>query len=90
MVKEKGTPGADSLEKIYKSFPDKERIYIERLSIVTMFCLITGILLITFEMRLLAGSIILVGSSLGIMLVRKALRLIKQVKESLREASSSK
>ncbi len=89
MIKEKGTSRTESVDKISESFPDKERIVIERISIVIMICLITGVLLISFDLRLLAGSFVLVGSSLGVMLVRKALKLIRQVKESLREASSS-
>ena len=67
---------------------EKSRKNIETYSIITLFCLIAAILLITFNQRLAAGCMIIAGASLGILIVRKSAELNKRCKDSVSEFSS--
>jgi CheY-like chemotaxis protein len=78
----------DGLIKPSENFFDKSRKTIETYSIITLFCLIAAILLITFDQKLLAGCLIVAGVSLGVIIVRKTSELNKIFNESLKEFSS--
>ena len=67
---------------------EKSRKNIETYSIISLFCLIAAILLITFNQRLAAGCMIIAGASLGILIVRKSAELNKRCKDSVSEFSS--
>jgi CheY-like chemotaxis protein len=67
---------------------DKKRKSIESYSIIALFLLIIAILLISFDLKLLAGCMIIAGASLGVIIVRKASDINSRFKESLSEFSS--
>lgn len=67
---------------------EKKRKTIETYSIIILFILISAVLLISFNQKLLAGCLIIAGASLGVIIVRKASELNKKFKESLNEFSS--
>jgi len=71
-----------------KEFFGKSRRNIERFSIITFFFLIAAILLLTLDMKLLAGCMIIAGTSIGLIIVKKIWALNKIFKESLNEFSS--
>lgn len=89
MNKETGNGNSETDGRNNESFFDKDRLVIERLSILTMFCLIAGIILISFNMRLLAGSLVIIASTVGILIIRKALKLLRMTRESFKEVSTS-
>ncbi len=68
---------------------EKNKKFIERFSFLALFTLIGSVILISFDMRLLAGCFIIITTALGIVIVRNALSLIRSVGESLDEASTS-
>ena len=76
------------LNKSSEEFFDKSRKDIETYSIVALLCLIAAILLISFDLRLLAGCLIIAGASIGLILVKKVSSLNKIIKESLNVFSS--
>jgi CheY-like chemotaxis protein len=76
------------LNKSSEEFSDKIRKNIETYSIIMLFCLITAILLVSFNQKLLAGCMIIAGTSLGVIIVRKVSDLKKRFKESLNDFSS--
>jgi CheY-like chemotaxis protein len=73
-----------STEEIF----DKKRKIIETYAIVVLLILIAAVLLISFNLKLLAGCLIIAGASLGVFIVRKASDLNTSFKESLKEFSS--
>ncbi|MFN8210310.1 MAG: response regulator [Bacteroidales bacterium] len=68
---------------------ETERRLIERFSLIALGSIIVSVILLTFDLKLIAGCFLLVTAAIGVLLVRKALRLIRQVGDSLYEASSS-
>jgi CheY-like chemotaxis protein len=72
-----------------KSFFDKDRKKIEQFSVFAMISLIAAIILISFNQRLIAGCLVIVATSLGVISFRTALDLIKKVRESLNDISDS-
>jgi CheY-like chemotaxis protein len=79
---------SNGLNKSTEEIFEKKRKTIESYSIIALLILILAILLITFNLKLAAGCLIIAGASLGIIIVRKASNLNKSFKESLREFSS--
>lgn len=73
-----------STEEIF----EKKRKIIETYSIISLLILISAVLLISFNLRLPAGCMIIAGTSLGIIIVRKASELNKSFNKSLNEFSS--
>jgi CheY-like chemotaxis protein len=73
-----------STEEIF----EKKRKAIKSYSIIVLLILILAVLLITFNLKLPAGCLIIAGASLGIIIVRKASNLNTSFKESLKEFSS--
>lgn len=67
---------------------EKKRKIIETYSIISLLILIAAVLMISFNLRLLAGCMIIAGASLGIIMVRKASELNKSFNKSLNEFSS--
>jgi len=67
---------------------EKKRKIIETYSIISLLILISAVLLISFGLRLAAGCMIIAGTSLGIIIVRKASELNKSFNKSLTEFSS--
>jgi CheY-like chemotaxis protein len=68
---------------------EKDRKLIESFSILTLLSLIIAVILISFNLRLLCGSFVIIATSLGIIVVRKSLNVLKKVSESFAEASKS-
>lgn len=56
-------------------------------SIISLFCLIAAIILLSFDQRLLAGFFIIAGTSLGLIIARKEAALNRKFNESLQEFS---
>jgi CheY-like chemotaxis protein len=79
---------SNGLNKSTEEIFEKKRKTIETYSIITLFTLIFAVLLITFNLKLPAGCLIIAGTGLGIVIVRKASELNKDFKESLSEFSS--
>jgi CheY-like chemotaxis protein len=67
---------------------DKKRKTIETYSIIILLILIVAVLLISVNLKLAAGCLVIAGASLGVILIRKASELNKNFKESLNEFSS--
>lgn len=67
---------------------EKKRKTIETYSVIILLILISAVLLISFNQKLVAGCLIIAGASLGVIIVRKASELNKEFKESLNEFSS--
>jgi len=67
----------------------KKKASIETYSIIASICLILAVIFISFNLRLIAGLLVISGAALFIMITRKANDLIRTVKESFRDASSS-
>jgi CheY-like chemotaxis protein len=79
----------ESYGKSFETFFEKDRKDIQRFSMLFMGSLILAIILITFKQNLIAGCFIIIASSLGVIMVRKALNLIRKVSESLNDISVS-
>lgn len=79
----------DSSGKLQLTIFDTDKRIIERLSLGVLAILIISIILLSFDLRLLAGCFIIMSTALGIVIVRKALSLIRKASESADEASSS-
>jgi CheY-like chemotaxis protein len=74
--------------KSSEDFLEKSRKNIETNSIVAIFCLIAAVILITFNLRLPAGIMVIAGASLGLIIVRRSFELNKKIKKTLSEFSS--
>jgi CheY-like chemotaxis protein len=74
--------------KSSEDFLEKSRKNIETYSIVAIFCLIAAVILITFNLRLPAGIMVIAGASLGLIIVRRSYELNKKIKKTLSEFSS--
>jgi CheY-like chemotaxis protein len=68
---------------------NKKRRSIETYSIISLICLILAVILISFDLRLIAGFLVISGAAIFVLIIRKANDLIRTVKESFRDASSS-
>jgi CheY-like chemotaxis protein len=79
----------DSGGKLQLTLFDNDKRVIERLSLGVLAILIISIILLSFDLRLLAGCFLIMATALGIVIVRKALSLIRKASESVDEASSS-
>jgi CheY-like chemotaxis protein len=74
----------ESNEEIF----EKKRKIIDTYSIIALLILISAVLLVSFDLKLPAGCMIIAGATLGVFIVRKASELNKQFRESLSEFSS--
>jgi CheY-like chemotaxis protein len=78
----------NNFKKPSKEFFSKSRRDIERFAIIAFLLLIAAILLIILDQRLLSGCMIIAGTSIGLIIVKKIWALNKIFKESLNEFSS--
>lgn len=81
-------PGNFRLNKSNEEILDKKKKNIETYSIVALLILISAVLLISFDLKLLAGCMVIAGTSIGVIIVRKASDLNSRFKDSLNEFSS--
>lgn len=89
MISDPGnTNNLNGLNKSTDMLSEKSRRNIETFSIIALFCLIAAVLLLTFNLRLFAGILIIAGASIGILIIRKSVELNKRFKNSLSEFSS--
>ena len=90
MVKmtEKSTMAYKISEPLMSLF-DKDRKKIEQVSIFAFISLIASIIFLSFDLRLIAGCLVIFASSLGIISIRTALNLVKKVRETLADISNS-
>jgi CheY-like chemotaxis protein len=79
----------NGLNKSSEEFPDKSWKNIERFSIIILLCLLAAVILISFDQRLIAGSLIIITASVGVVNFRKASALNKKTKETLISIYSS-
>ena len=85
------TESGDNFNDLNKSSEEsfeKERKIIETYSIIALLSLVSAVLLISFNLKLPAGCMVIAGASLGVIIVRKAWYLNNSFKESLNEFSS--
>ena len=68
---------------------NKNKQLIEKYSIAGIVCLILAVIFISFDLRLIAGILVIAGASLFVLVTRKSAGLINTVKESFNDASSS-
>lgn len=76
------------INKSNEAYSENKRKSIETFSIITLFILIAAILLISLNLRLLAGCMVIAGASMGVIIVRKVFELNRSYKDSLNEFSS--
>jgi CheY-like chemotaxis protein len=67
---------------------EKKKKTIETYSIIILLILIAAVLLISLNLKLPAGCLVITGAALGVFINRKAAELNKDFKESLKEFSS--
>ena len=79
----------NATESSHGQFTTSDKKIIERFSLLALFTLIISIILLSFNQRLMAGCCIIATSAMGIVIVRKAMNLIRNAGESLDEASTS-
>ncbi len=75
--------GISALNNSSEEISDKNRKSINKYSIITLLCLIAAIILITFNQKLVAGFLIIAGTSMGVVIVRKTNEAIRINRESL-------
>jgi CheY-like chemotaxis protein len=78
-------PGRKTFDPLF----EQEKRSIELFSLATLISLIIALIMITFDLRLPAGCLVIIACTTGILSIKKALRLIKKTGDSLNEASSS-
>jgi len=79
---------SNSFNKSGEVILEKKRKTIETYSIVILLSLIAAVLLISINLKLPAGCLVIAAATLGIIVVRKASELNSNFKESLNEFSS--
>jgi CheY-like chemotaxis protein len=84
---EKGGSNNSQNKSAEEIFENKKKI-IDSYSVIALLILVSAILLLTFDLRLPAGCMIIAGAGLGVIIVRKASELNKSFKESINEFSS--
>ena len=67
----------------------RDRKKVEQVSLFAMISLIAAVILLSFDLRLLAGCVVIAATSLGVIAIRTALNLINKVRESLEDVSDS-
>lgn len=89
MVKESEINSGNGYAKSFESFFEKERKLIERYSFLALLFLIFAVILISFDIRLIAGCFVIIACATGIIVIKRAFNLLRTVGESLNEASVS-
>ncbi len=78
----------NGLKRFNEEIFEKKRKIIDTYSIIVLLILIAAVLLISFNLNLPAGCMIIAGCGVGVLIVRKTSDLNKSFKESLNEFSS--
>lgn len=81
-------PRGNNLNKSNEEIIDNKKKKIETYSIIALLILISAVLLISFDLKLLAGCMVIAGTSMGVIIVRKASELNTRFKDSLTEFST--
>lgn len=68
---------------------NKKRNLIETYSIIAMLCLVIAVIFISFNLRLIAGFLVISGAALFLMITRNTSRLFKTLKDSFLDSTSS-
>lgn len=89
MSKETDNEPQGNTGKIFETIFISDRKVIERYSIISLFSLVITIILISFDLRLPAGCFVIIAAASGLLLIKKALRLLSKFGESLEEVSTS-
>ena len=89
MNKEKERTESEIIDNGRAKISENGKGLIERLSILILLFLIASILLLSFDLKLISGSLILIACSLGVVVTRKAIHLLSQAREFIREVSTS-
>ena len=79
---------SNSLNMSAEAIFDRKKKAIGTYSIIALFIFISAVLLITFDLKLIAGCMIIAGASLGLIIARKTSDLTAGFNESLKEFSS--
>ena len=79
---------SNGLNKSSEEFFEIKRRIIEKYSIVALFCLISSVVLISFNLKLPAGCMVIAAASIGIITLKKTSDLNKKFRDSLSEFSS--
>ena len=82
------TPNKPSNQYSDESF-EKNKKQIETWSLISLICLIAAVILISFDLKLAAGSFVIAGAALFVLIIRKYSSLIKSVKDSFSDVSTS-
>jgi CheY-like chemotaxis protein len=69
-------------------FYEKSRNKVLTYSLISLFCLIAAVLLISIDLRLPAGCFIIAGASIGVMILRKSSEIDRRYKDTLSEFST--
>jgi CheY-like chemotaxis protein len=84
-----GNNSPESDNKSFETFFEKDKTTIDRFSLLALACLILAVILLSFDLKLFAGSLVIISASLGVLVVNKAVKRIRKVQDSLEEASMS-
>jgi CheY-like chemotaxis protein len=79
---------SEGYSKSPEEFFSKSRVEIEKYSIFALFFLIAAIVLLSVDLKLVSGIMIIAGAALGLTVFRKTSLLNKKIQESLNSFSS--
>jgi CheY-like chemotaxis protein len=79
----------NTVDRRFDEMFSKNKKIIENCSIASVICLILALILISFNIRLIAGCLVIVAAALFLMALRKSNDLFRTFREFLSEASSS-
>ena len=79
----------DGFNRTSEMFFEMKRKRIELYSLTALSCLLGAVILITFDLKLLAGCLIIISSCLGVIAIKSASSLLKKDQESYQEVSLS-
>ena len=88
MERDDFVPGSDDNRQSGNDF-NKKKGKIEIYSIIAILCLILAVIFISFDLRLIAGFLVISGAALFALISRKTSGLLQNVKESFLDISSS-
>jgi CheY-like chemotaxis protein len=78
----------DNRNKISDETTEKLQKSIESYSLLILFCLIAAVLLLSFNLRLMAGCLVIAGVSFGLIILRKSAKLNNNLNHSIKYYSS--
>jgi CheY-like chemotaxis protein len=89
MVREAGQKNSEDLQKPTGDYFEKSRSKLQLFAYIGITSLVFSIILIMLKIYLVAGIVIIVIAILGTYLIRKAVQMIDNIKNSLNDVSSS-